>query len=174
MYNNYMSRKNKTTLIALALICLPAYSQAKALIVSSNSFSHGDLMQEVIDAQDQGVLTGLDANKNGIRDDVDALIAALPDSIDQKRALNQLARSFNRIIEVGSKEAPGALVSEVAEQTNRALGCMNSLYHKKLSARVTLIGEITFNTPQRVAASNAYAEKAESVKVSLSQTLGCE
>lgn len=98
-------------------------------------------------------VTGVDADSNGVRDDLDAYIAGLPDTALEKSALAQMARSINSTmtVDVTNDTALGV----AAEGLRDAVNCIWRRYvPTAASKKVDEIRKIMVNTRQRY---DAYA-----------------
>jgi hypothetical protein len=71
-------------------------------------------------------VAGTDANQNGIRDDIDALIAARADSVTQKAALSQYAKALQEALLASGGEASTAAAASSA--IGLSVACIWSVY----------------------------------------------
>jgi hypothetical protein len=99
-------------------------------------------------------LTGTDANGNGVRDDIDAYIAALTDTAAQKAALTQLGKAIQGTLTVDTTSAPALAATSLA--LNQAATCVWSVYSTGQSLKVHTLQEISINTQQRLVAYEKY------------------
>jgi hypothetical protein len=111
-------------------------------------------------------IAGPDIDRNGIRDDVDAYIAALPVNDAVKKAALQVARVQQKALLINLKDQPALLRLANAEATSNA--CMSSAVLSGVSPELesrTLrdghaitfkIEAITANTPERAERYLAY------------------
>jgi len=100
-------------------------------------------------------LTGPDANQNGIRDDIDTLIAALPDTAVQRAALSQEARNLQNSLTIDTS-SPTTLLS-LATSIDRGVDCVYQRYPAAMANdRLKWIQMITVNTMIRSQAYNAF------------------
>ncbi len=111
-------------------------------------------------------IAGPDIDRNGIRDDIDAYIAALPVSDAVKKAARQVARVQQKALLINLKDQPALLRLANAEATSNA--CMSSAVLSGVSPELesrTLrdghaitfkIEAITANTPERAERYLAY------------------
>jgi hypothetical protein len=101
-------------------------------------------------------LLGTDADGNGVRDDIDAYIASLPDTAVQKRALRQSAAAINATVAV--EPADSAALLRVDKLTSDGVVCLVDSYSDiQLSRkRFAEIQGYTINTKARFLASQAY------------------
>jgi len=133
-------------------------------------------MKDQLDAlEQQGVLpeldrstdiAGPDVDGNGIRDDIDVYITALPMSELVKRAARQVARVQQKALLINLKDQPALLRLADAEAASTA--CMSSTILNGVSPELTSrmlreghaitfkIEAITANTPERAERYLAY------------------
>jgi hypothetical protein len=109
-------------------------------------------------------VTGTDADANGVRDDIDQLIAAVPDTAIQKKALTQLAQAIQSSLSVDISDS--SAVGVVALNLNRADTCVWSVYPSGQTAKVLMLEELTVNTPTRLGAYEAYNAARDGASVS--------
>jgi len=123
--------------------------------------------QGVLPALDRSTdIAGPDTNGNGIRDDIDAYIAALPVSDEVKKAARQRARVQQRSLLIDLKDRVSLLALSDASMASTA--CMSSTILKDVPSELqykTLrdghaialkIEAITANTPERAERYLAY------------------
>ena len=99
-------------------------------------------------------LTGTDANGNGVRDDIDTYIAALPDTAVQKKALTQMAQALQMMLTVNTTSASALTAASLAN--NRAVTCVWSVYTSGQYNKVFTMQEITMDTMVRLKAYELY------------------
>ncbi len=93
-------------------------------------------------------LTGIDANANGVRDDLDAYIAALPDTIPQKSALSQMSASLGKamLTDTTNQSAMSAASKEIAA----AAACLYARYDSSVAGKKSAdMEKRTINTKAR-------------------------
>jgi hypothetical protein len=96
-------------------------------------------------------ITGTDVNKNGVRDDLDTIIAAQTDLPVQRAALTQMAQAIQATLTLDTTNATA--VSAVATQVSRAVACVFAQYTTgNAGGRVTWIQELSINTMPRLLA----------------------
>jgi hypothetical protein len=96
-------------------------------------------------------LSGIDANANGVRDDVETLIAAQSDSAGQKASELQLAKALQATLLVDTTNAEAT--ATVALNLNRGVTDIWSNYSSDVaSGKVKWLQQITVNTMQRLTA----------------------
>jgi cysteine-rich repeat protein len=100
-------------------------------------------------------LAGIDADADGVRDDLAGLIAALPDAGSQKAALLQLARALNAALT--SDSANSAAIGRSSDALNDALHCVSLRYDSGSAVqRAAQVRNFVVNTRQRFTAYLAY------------------
>ncbi|MEO6924458.1 MAG: hypothetical protein ABI142_11585, partial [Bryocella sp.] len=99
-------------------------------------------------------LLGTDSDNNGVRDDLDKYIAALPDTADQKKALIQLAKAFQSTLAIDTTNA--AALTSASLALNRGVGCIFQVYPANQPAKAYLMQELTANTLMRLQAYELY------------------
>jgi hypothetical protein len=96
-------------------------------------------------------VTGTDSDQNGIRDDIDALIAKQTDLPVQRAALSQLAQSIQATLSI-DPSAAGAAAS-AALGLRKAIACLFSQYDGPTAAgRFHWMQEVSINTMARLQA----------------------
>jgi hypothetical protein len=116
---------------------------------------------------------GTDADANGVRDDIDRFIAALPDSAAQKSALTQLAKGLQATLSADT--AGKASTAPVSATLARAVTCIWSRYGRSQAAvKVQTLQEITVNTKKRYDAYRAYNAARNGSVVSLPTGVTCD
>lgn len=100
-------------------------------------------------------LAGPDANQNGIRDDIDAWIAAQAGAASQKAALRQMARSFQETYFIDTSDS--IAVQAAAIRGAAAVVCINTRYGTASNSlegtrKRRLLRSMTFNTIGRTRA----------------------
>ena len=147
---------SKYLLLCLIACSVPLVAACKDSLPASFSAKHSPH----ITLDRSAVLLGVDANHDGIRDDIERYIAALPETPAQKLALRQVAKAINVAMALGNEldsRADGRLRS--ATQTiARAVGCLWQRYDGGAAANnhLTLVRKITTNTSARNAAYLRY------------------
>jgi hypothetical protein len=100
-------------------------------------------------------LTGTDADGDGVRDDLDKYIAALPDSAVQKKALLQLAAGIQATLSVDATSSTALSAASMA--LNRGDACVWQMYAgASPTLRVHTLEELTINTQPRLVAYEGY------------------
>lgn len=100
-------------------------------------------------------IAGTDADSNGIRDDIDAYIQALPDTPLQKKALRQMAKAFQASMLVpDSASNVSAAISVVIRSITCARGRYSSF--SDYAVQKDTLKAFTFNTKKRWNAWDAF------------------
>lgn len=100
-------------------------------------------------------VTGTDTNGNGIRDDIDALIAKQPDLPLQRAALVQVAHSIQATLSLDPGNA-GASAAAAADM-RKAIACLFVQYDAPVaSGRFHWIQEVSINTMVRLQAYDQF------------------
>lgn len=101
-------------------------------------------------------VTGTDSDGNGVRDDLDKIIAAQPDMPAQRAALTQMAKSIQASL--ASSATDSTAVAATATLMNNAVACVFSQYADatKAQGQVKWIQEISINTLPRLNAYEAF------------------
>ncbi|MEO6802998.1 MAG: hypothetical protein ABI197_07125 [Granulicella sp.] len=99
-------------------------------------------------------IAGPDTNVNGVRDDLDKFIAALPDTATQQKALIQFAQAVQVMMTV-DLTSPSA-ISAASVANNRAIGCIWQSYSSGQHKKVLLVQELSVNTLTRLQAYEKY------------------
>jgi hypothetical protein len=128
------------------------------------SSSQSDLPTTLQSLQAQGKLpsldtnssvSGIDANSNGVRDDLEAIIAAQGDSAAQKASEFQLAKALQVALLVDSANASATALA--ASGLNLAIACIWSNYSSDLASdKVKRLEQLTVNTMQRLTAYEGF------------------
>jgi len=100
----------------------------------------------VLDRSDS--IAGLDANANGVRDDMERYIDSKPNSQPQKNSLKSLHRAFNKAMTVDTKDRNA--LREVANSINLSVICIHQTYPlEEASPAGREIEKLTVNTRGR-------------------------
>ncbi len=100
-------------------------------------------------------LAGTDADHNGIRDDIDALIAKQTDPPVQRAALSQLAQSIQATLGIDPGTAGSAATA--ASGLRKAIACLFSQYDGPTAAgRFHWMQEVSINTMARLQAYDRF------------------
>lgn len=105
--------------------------------------------------QRDSTILGIDADSNGVRDDIDTYINSLPDTAAQKEALRQDARALSKAITTDPNNKSG--VADAGNAINASIACLFEEYPEKLaSQRSREIEKYTINTKERFVAYSAF------------------
>jgi hypothetical protein len=112
-------------------------------------------------------IAGSDVNNNGIRDDIDAWIAALPITDAQKKAAQQAARGKQAtlLVDLTDKVA----LNRLGEQQSRSVNCLSDIFQPDYQQGFDLssqIEAITANTKERAKQYIAYNRAASGSVIS--------
>ena len=181
-------RKTLGTAVLLFTLaaCSGADSSAQAPATSATPAAPTALtMKEQIKAlEDSGKLPkldrstsipGPDINNNGIRDDIDAWIAALPITDAQKKAAAQAARGKQAtlLVDLTDKVA----LSRLGDQQMRSVNCLGNIFRPDYHQGLDLSGQIeaiTANTKERARQYIAYNRAASGSVISSVPGNTCE
>jgi hypothetical protein len=96
-------------------------------------------------------VTGTDADHNGIRDDIDALIAKQADMPVQRAALSQVAQSIQATLTLDATNATAT--AAVALNMRKAIACLFTQYDgQTATGRFHWLQEVSINTMPRLQA----------------------
>jgi hypothetical protein len=100
-------------------------------------------------------ITGTDANNNGVRDDLDTLIAGQTDTPSQKAALTQAAQSIQATLTLNTGDA--SAVATAATGMRKSIACLYAQYDAATAGgRFHWIQEMSINTMPRLKAYDAF------------------
>jgi hypothetical protein len=93
-------------------------------------------------------VAGPDADKNGVRDDIDGYIRALPDAQAQKNALSQSARAIQSSLIANLADAASLLAA--SNQIANSVACLYTVYGPEAASQKGAdIEKLTVNTKVR-------------------------
>lgn len=121
----------------------PEVSAVKVSGVIAEMESHGEI--PVLDRS--ATLGGVDADNNGIRDDIDKLIVAQHKSEEETKAMQQLAKAIQ--IELTSKLTNRAEIQLSGERVGKAIDCLGDKTGKDFDRVFHLILNSSINTRAR-------------------------
>lgn len=94
-------------------------------------------------------IAGTDANSNGVRDDIDALIGGLSDTSVQQAALAQEARNLQSTLTVDTSNA--SALDSLGSAIDLGVACVYQQYPASTAAdRLKWLQMMTMNTPARI------------------------
>ena len=100
-------------------------------------------------------VTGAQVNSDGVRDDIDTLIAAQTDTPAQKAALKQVAQSIQGTLTLNVSDSTA--VTAAATGMRKAIACLFTQYDSTSAAgRFHWIQEISINTMPRLKAYDLF------------------
>lgn len=100
-------------------------------------------------------LSGLDADGDGLRDDLARYIDSLPETPERKQALRQLARSMSNTL-IADTNDPASLEAASAAQM-RSIRCLGSRFKpSETEPFLNLIRSVVVNTKERFFAYDRY------------------
>lgn len=122
-------------------------------------------------------LAGLDANKNGVRDDIDVYIQITFKTALQRLAVSQAARALQSAVLVDATDANAALA--VSQHIAKSINCMSSRFSDNQGslspgAVWRRLEAITVNTKIRITAYLAYDKSQVGYTTSLPKGDTCE
>jgi len=93
-------------------------------------------------------VAGPDADKNGVRDDIDGYIRSLPDAQAQKNALSQSARAIQSSLIANLADAASLLAA--SNQIANSVACLYTVYGSEAASQKGAdIEKLTVNTKVR-------------------------
>jgi len=121
-------------------------------------------------------LEGVDANGNGVRDDIDAFIERNYSTEPQRRAASQLAAHFQKTILVDKSDR--AALKRQSVLGMRAVRCVAARFNgvdgsKQAGAVVYELEAVTANTKERLKAYLAYSKGLDGTVVSMPEGDTC-
>lgn len=122
-------------------------------------------------------LQGIDADRDGIRDDIKNYIASLPYSDPQKKSLEQQAKAIQTILGVNTTDRTAMDATRFAEAA--AINCVYEQFPASAGSDLAgtqsaLIEEYMLNTRQRVTAYYAYSDASDGVVLPNPEGNTCE
>lgn len=117
-------------------------------------------------------VAGPDANANGVRDDLDTYIAALPDTSPQKSALSQMSASLGKamLTDTTNQSAMLAASKEIAA----AAACLYARYDSSVASNKSKdMRKLTINTRVRFDAYDKFNAALNGTTFVLPQGDGC-
>ena len=114
------------------------------------------------------MIEGIDIDRNGVRDDIDAYVAKTYTDEAQRRAAVQMARAYQAMLLVDKSDERA--LDEVSMQGSRAVACLSAVFVSdseiaKGDQMLETLESLTTNTKERLKAYLAY-NKARSGSVS--------
>lgn len=117
-------------------------------------------------------VSGPDTDGNGVRDDIDAYIATLPDTAAQKSALKQKSSVLSKAMTVDLTNQTALL--DVSRQMGAAAACNHSKYDPATAIKKGAeMEKLTVNTKQRFDAYAKFSKALSGTTFVLPQGDGC-
>jgi len=135
-----------------------------------------DGIPETVELNRDNTVTGIDVNANGVRDEIDAYIASLSDSIPQKAALTQVSSALTNamLVDVTDENALNAAMNIITNSVT----CVDSRYNAATNITMgrdkgDLIRNLTINTKTRFLAYERFNAAMSGHTFSLPEGDGC-
>lgn len=165
-------------------VALSAYgSEGKALVplIKETSNQHQTLlkledkvMNSKLDRSDS--VAGVDKDHNGIRDDIDTYISKNYVNEEQRKAVNQYAKSLQAYLTTDITDE--VAVQEASNQNTRAMSCVFEKFNKSDNGPngsiVEEIGSITTNTKKRLVAFYKFNSALDGLVITLPKGDFCD
>jgi hypothetical protein len=114
-------------------------------------------------------ITGVDANANGVRDDIDAYIASLPDTPAQKAVLLQHAAVLQATLTVDTSNQ--SALRTVDRNLMNSIRCIHKLYGEGIASRKSQdLEKFTVNTRIRLDAYEKFNSALSGTSISIPMT----
>jgi hypothetical protein len=116
----------------------------------------------------KATLEGIDANKNGVRDDVEIAIynyAPRPDQERYRAAIMQYAKNKQERINVSSSNTRDD-IARVHHESRKALECLDMVGFGGVVDEIRLVNRLVYNTAQRDSAGIKYGNAVAKYKLS--------
>lgn len=118
-------------------------------------------------------LSGIDTNKNGVRDDIEKYISSLTDTTIQKKALLQYSKALNAEITTDIKDKQKII--EAAQKSMAATKCIWIVYNESVAPEKSEeIRKYTLNTQERILASTKFDQALNGESFVLPRENTCE
>ena len=142
-----------------------SYKQAFSKLEASGKFP-------VLDRSDS--IAGLDANANGVRDDIERHIDSKPDTQPQKKSLKALHRALSKAMTIDTKDKNA--LRDVTNSINISTGCIWKTYRTGTVASPlgNEIEKLTVNTRRRYEAYMKYNSAMNGAVISEPKDLNCD
>ena len=126
----------------------------------------------ILDRSDS--IAGLDANANGVRDDIEQYIDSKPNTQPQKNSLKALHRALNKAMTVDTKDKNA--LRDVTNSINISTGCIWKTYGSGAVASPVgdEIEKLTVNTRRRYDAYMKYNSAMNGAVISAPKGLNCD
>lgn len=138
------------------------------ILSACNIASQENTLPQPMDA----TIVGADANGNGVRDDLDIYIDALPDTSAQKSALTQMAASLGKAMLTDATNQ--AIVLKASQEIAAAAACLYARYDSTTAGKKSASMEkLTINTTVRFNAYDKFNTALNGLTFTLPQGDGC-
>jgi hypothetical protein len=118
-------------------------------------------------------VAGPDLDNNGVRDDIDTYINALPDSSDQKSALRQISRGISNAMLVDTTNQ--SALTDATKKIANAAACAHTQYESATASKKNSeIEKLTVNTKIRFQAYEKFSAAISGTSFVLPQGGGCD
>jgi len=139
----------------------------------------GEVLQELEESGAIPVLDrtatvpGVDANNDGVRDDIATYVASLPDAPTQKSALLQTHKAFVAALQAGLADSTTTAEGASLKMAN-AVNCLSVQYPDGYDQRIREMRRNTVNTKKRFDAYMEYTKKIDGSVLTLPEGNTCE
>jgi hypothetical protein len=118
-------------------------------------------------------IAGPDTNNNGVRDDIDAYIASLPDTAPQKAALEQASAAITTAMTADATNQNA--LTDASRKIANASACIHARYDSTTaSSKNAEMEKLTVNTKERFTAYGNFSAAISGTSFVLPQGDGCE
>lgn len=149
----------------------------------SNTTNHPATVGEALRTSDKNgtfpslnrdnTVAGPDMDNNGVRDDIDAFINSLPDTLSQKAALRQISSAIRNAMLFDTTDQ-NALVA-ASNKISNGSACIHSTYDSSnASSRNLEIEKLTVNTKVRFIAYERFSRSIRGTSFVLPEGNGCD
>lgn len=150
----------------------PAGNNAPAIKSAVEAIRAADSAGSLPKLNRDATVAGVDADKNGVRDDLDAYIATLPDTPAQKAALVQMAFAINNALTADTADQSALLAA--SKLIANAAACSHARYDTvTASKKGAEIEKLAVNTKTRFQAYNKFSAALNGTTFVLPQGDGC-
>lgn len=170
------------TLCSIALSACGSENDSSLNSEPSKPLTQAETMQKLEDdgkipkLERTDSVAGIDNDKNGIRDDIDAYILKNYPIETQRKAVNQFAKSFQAYLVTDTKDS--IVVKEVSNENTRAMTCVFSKFNNSdIGPNGSVVQEIislTTNTKKRLLAYHEFNDALDGTVISIPQKDYCD
>lgn len=133
----------------------PSADNAPAITTTAAAILAADKSDALPALNRDATVLGVDANGNGVRDDLDAYIAALPDTVLQKAALSQMAAAIGNALTTDTANLSSMLIA--SKKIAAAAACNHARYDSATASKKSAeIEKISVNTKTRFQAYDKF------------------